>query len=290
MKAELLIHSQCFLGEGPFWYAEKKLCLWVDIENCRLFAYDWVNAAVRSWSFDHNPSLIVEDLSGHLLLGMSEGIARFNLENGQPDWVVALESEQKDRRTNDGACDSEGRLWVGTMHLNCLEGQGSLYCIDQDRVPVRRLEKNSIPNGLVWSKDNSRMYYIDSPKQSVQSFLFDPKSGSIQYEKDIIQIPRDMGAPDGMAIDREGLLWIAHWGGSGVYRWDPSNGKCIDKIEVAAPHVTSCAFVGEDLDHLFITSARQELTKDQLDQFPASGDCFLVKPGVRGLPVHACRI
>lgn len=288
LTADLLVHSQCLLGEGPFWYAEKKLCLWVDIENYRLFAYDWVSSSVRSWNFQHKPSLIIRDRSGQILLGMSEGIARFNVENGQLDWIVPLEPEQKDHRTNDGACDSAGRLWVGTMHDKCLEGEASLYCIGQDREPKKKLEKNSIPNGLVWSLDHTRMYYIDSPKQCVQSFLFNANSGEIKYEKDIIQIPRELGAPDGMAIDTDGMLWIAIWDGSGVYRWDPSNGKCIGKIDVPAPHTTACAFVGEELDHLFITSARQELTKEELVEFPQSGDCFMVKPGVRGRPLNAC--
>ena len=116
MKAELLIHSQCFLGEGPFWYAERKLCLWVDIDNCCVFAYDWANAAVRSWNLDHKPSLIVKDHNGQLLLAMKGGIARINMEDGKLEWLVALESDQEDHRTNDGACDAEADLDPGTMH------------------------------------------------------------------------------------------------------------------------------------------------------------------------------
>jgi sugar lactone lactonase YvrE len=84
------------------------------------------------------------------------------------------------------------------------------------------------------------MYYIDSPKQSVQSFLFDRKSGNIQYEKDIIQIPRKMGCPDGMSMDKEGMLWIAHWGGLGVYRLNPGNEKCVDLFSSRAPCKFMC--------------------------------------------------
>jgi sugar lactone lactonase YvrE len=102
----------------------------------------------------------------------------------------------------------------------------------------------------------------------------------------VINIPEALGAPDGMTIDEEGMLWIAHWGGFGVYRWNPQNGELLTKIKIPVPNVSSCAFGGEDFDHLFITSARQDLSEQELRDYPASGDVFWVKLPVKGKPAN----
>ena len=99
-----------------------------------------------------------------------------------------------------------------------------------------------------------------------------------------------MGTPDGMAIDEEGMLWIAHWGGFGVYRWNPFTGEHLDTIEVPVPNVTSCAFAGENLDQLIITTAQENLTEEQMKKYPQSGDVFLAKPGVKGVKAFKCNL
>jgi sugar lactone lactonase YvrE len=124
----------------------------------------------------------------------------------------------------------------------------------------------------------------------VQAFSFDAESGDIVFERKAVGIPAEMGTPDGMAMDEEGMLWIAHWGGFGVYRWNPLNGKLISKIEVPAPQVSSCAFWGKDLDELIITTARENMTMEEWRKFPHSGDVFIAKPGVKGIPLNKCRV
>jgi sugar lactone lactonase YvrE len=143
---------------------------------------------------------------------------------------------------------------------------------------------------MAWSLDNKRLYYIDSPTRKVQSFIFDASSGNIQFEKDIIHIQKQNGDPDGMAIDDEGMLWIAHWGGFGVYRWNPATGEQIGFIELPVPNVSSCVFAGDSLDHLLITTARQDLSEDDLKKFPQSGDVFIAYPGVKGVEKFACKV
>ena len=147
------------------------------------------------------------------------------METWRLEWLPDIEISSLSTRCNDGACDSRGRLWVGTMHLAHTKGAGALYCVDTNLKVRKKLHNATISNGIVWSLDNKRLYYIDSPTQVVQSFIFEEESGEIIFEKNIIHIPVEMGTPDGMAIDEEGMLWIAHWGGFGVYRWNPHNGN-----------------------------------------------------------------
>ena len=146
----------------------------------------------------------------------------------------------------------------------------------------KKLSDISVSNGIVWSADGKRMYYIDSPTQQVQCFLFDEKTGNIEFEKIAITIDKASGSPDGMCMDEEGMLWIAQWDGFGVYRWNPLTGEMLDKIDVPVPQVSSCAFGGDNMDQLFITTARENMSKDDVKKYPLSGNVFIAEPGVKG--------
>lgn len=290
MIASLLCRPQCMLGEGPLWHAERKSCFWVDIEGCSLYEYKWSDQIMKSWRLPHRITLAVQDEKENLILGMQGGIARFNLQTGELDWLLDIDKEIADNRCNDGGCDSEGRLWVGTMDIHFKEGAGSLYCIDKNLSLQKKWPQVTISNGLAWPTGNKKLYYIDSPTQTVQSFIFDASSGDIDFEKIVISIPANMGSPDGMVIDEEGMLWIAHWNGFGVYRWNPENGKLIETIQVPVPQVSCCAFFGEHLDHLIITTARQNMTEADLEKYPESGNVFIAKPGVKGIAKYKCSL
>jgi sugar lactone lactonase YvrE len=290
MKAEVLHSSQCILGEGPIWHAQRQCCFWVDIEQGILFEYNWLNKITSFRSFDYKLSLVIQGRNNHLILGLNGGIARFDLESEKLEWLLDIETEIAEHRCNDGSCDSHGRLWVGTMHRQFKKGAGSLYCIDTNLTIKKKLDKVSISNGIAWSIDGKRLYFIDSPTQIVQAFIFNEETSDIIFEKNVIQIPPKMGTPDGMTIDEEGMLWIAHWGGSGVYRWNPLDGKFLDKINIPAPNVTSCTFAGPNLDYLLITTAREILKKEDLKRYPESGNTFLMKTPVKGILSNTCLI
>ena len=289
MKATLLYPSQCYLGEGPLWHAERKSCFWVDIENGVLYEYNWLDTSIQTWRFNYKVTMVLQGKNDDLLISLDTSIARFDPVSGRLTWLFDIEKEN-DNRCNDARCDSVGRLWAGTMHKKHLTGKGSLYCCNEHKQVDKKVANSTISNGLAWSLDNTRLYFIDSPTQVVQSYIYHELSAAISFEKNAIEIPVSMGTPDGMAIDEEGMLWIAHWGGFGVYRWDPFTGKHLDTIEVPVPNVSSCAFAGEDLDNLIITTARENLTGEQLKKYPNSGDVFIAKPGVKGVKAFKCNL
>ncbi|SDM09409.1 Sugar lactone lactonase YvrE [Daejeonella rubra] len=290
MKASVLYPSQCILGEGPIWHAERKCCFWVDIERGILYEYNWVSKVTKTWRFDYKVTMVTQGTNNNLILGLNGGIARFDLKSERLEWLLDIETELKENRCNDGACDSQGRLWIGTMHMDFKQGAGSLYCIDKNLNILKKIDKVTISNGIVWSLDNKRLYYIDSPTQGVQSFIFKEETGEIFFEKNAIRIPVEMGTPDGMTIDQEGMLWIAHWGGYGIYKWNPHDGSLLDKIEIPAPYVTSCTFAGENLDHLVITTARGDLNEEDLARYPDSGNVFWARADVFGTESNTCII
>ena len=288
LTASLLYPSQCILGEGPMWHTKRKTCFWVDIEGQLLFEYNFQTKEINSWKIPHRVSVIIEEENDSLLLGLQGGLARFDLKSAALKWLLDIDKEKNNHRCNDAAVDCEGRLWIGTMERSFKTGMGTLYCIHKNFSAEAKVNKVTISNGMAWSPDNKKFYYIDTPQQTVACFLFDATSGNIQFEKIAVQIPEVMGMPDGMAIDAEGMLWIAHWGGFGVYRWNPVSGNLIDKIDVPVPQVSSCAFFGDELDQLIITTASEKLSKKDLKKYPHSGDTFVAKTKVKGVAKNKC--
>ena len=284
MNASLLYKSNCELGEGPMWHIERKSFFWVDIYGKAFYEYNWQSGDIRRWQLGLQVSLVVENKDDNLILGTENGLAAFDLQTETAKWLLNIEKDISTNRSNDGACDASGRLWMGTMARDFAKGQGSLYCVDKNFSVTKKLDNITISNGLRWSLDNKRMYFIDTPAQCVQSFLFDEETGNIKFEKVVIEIDKQKGSPDGMAIDEEGMLWIAQWNGFGVYRWNPLTGKLLSKITLPVPQVSSCAFGGENLDHLFITTARENMSNDDFKKYPESGNVFIVQPGVKGVP------
>jgi sugar lactone lactonase YvrE len=231
----------------------------------------------------------VEGQGDFLILALDRKIARYDFETEKLTWLIEVEEDQPLNRFNDGACDADGRLWIGTMSTKITPESGALYKITSALSPEKMLGKITISNGMAWTSDNETFYYIDSPTQEIRAYQFDLETGEINFDRTVIRVPKELGTPDGMSMDQEGKLWVAHYGGFGVYCWDPENGKLLKKIVLPAPHVTSCVFGGENLDHLLITTARENLTEAQLQEYPQSGDVFLVKTNTQGFLSNPCQ-
>src|SRR5690554_5256107 len=233
MEVNSIFPSQSVLAEGPLWHPQRMSCFWVDIEGGILYEYGWESRKVQTWSFDYKVTMVIQGEGDHVILALNRSLAKFDLTTGNLDWLADLESGVSNNRCNDGAADSSGRLWVGTMDMNTKAGAGGLYCLEKANGKVsvhQKLENVSISNGLAWTEDDEIFYYIDTPTREVQAFSFDSENGNIVFDKVAIRIPEEWGSPDGMAIDREGMLWIGHYGGAGVYRWNPQTGVFMEKI------------------------------------------------------------
>jgi sugar lactone lactonase YvrE len=276
------IASQCFLGEGPLWHSSRGSFFWVDIERGNLYEYHLANDISRTRHFPHRLTVVLEGKDGKLILGLDRRLARFDLETEELEWLCGVEDDLPLHRFNDGKVDPKGRIWIGTLSTTFTDGAGSLYRIDADLQPEKVLSELTISNGMAWSADAKTFYFIDTPTRQICEYSFDVESGEIEFRRVAVEMPKEMGFPDGMCIDREGMLWVGHYGGSGVYRWNPDSGELLDKIELPVPHVTSCCFGGENLDHLLITTAQENLSEDDRKKYPQSGNAFVVKVGVSG--------
>lgn len=283
----VVVESPAQLGEGPSWDAENNRLLWVDIEGFKVHAYDPVTGEDQAYDVGEHVGAVVPYRGDEVIVALRSGFYTYHLITGERQAITDPEQDKPTNRFNDGKCDAYGRFWAGTMSLNNEEKAGSLYCLE-DGKPVRTMvEQVSTSNGLGWSPNLEFMYYIDTPTRSIDRFDFDLASGTITNRTSIISIPEEMGFPDGMTVDAEGMLWVAHWGGGKVTRWNPETSELLQQVEVPADQVTSCCFGGPDLEDLYITTARIGIKEERLQETPQAGSLFVVRPGVQGQKTHA---
>lgn len=277
MNVELLLDARCTLGEGTAWDAKTQTLYWVDVLQKKIYA----NTDILI-ELDDLVGCLAPCKNGNLILGKRASFVEFEIDSAQQKNIYSL-NESANNRTNDGKCDPAGRFIVGTMDLNEKEPTGSLYSFNGKQADVL-IHGVTISNGMAWSPNHQIFYYIDTPTRQVQAFDYDLQTGKIANPRVAIEIPESFGWPDGMTADIQGNLWIAMWGGAQIAKWNPNTGKFLEKISVPALHTSCCVFGGKNMNELFITSARKDMSEVDLKNYPLSGGLFSVVTTVEGMP------
>ena len=185
-------------------------------------------------------------------------------------------------RFNDAKCDPAGRLWGGTMAMDMSGPFGALYRLDPDATVHVMRPGVTVSNGLGWSPDDTRMYYIDSLAGGIDTYRYDRDTGEISEQRRFVDISSDLGEPDGLTVDATGAVWVAVWRGGVVHRYTPA-GELDTIVHLPATLTTCPCFGGADLDTLYITTAHCDLTPEARDAQPLAGGVFACRPGVGGL-------
>jgi sugar lactone lactonase YvrE len=219
------------------------------------------------------------------LLATNRGFAHLSLDGTLRSLAdVAPEGA----RMNDAACDPQGRFWAGTKaHDNHLGG-GALYRLDRDGRTEQMLDGLTISNGLGWSPDGGTMYLADTIPRVIHAFAFDGERGTITDGRVLIEVPEEAGAPDGLTVDADGDLWVAIWGGGRVRRHAP-DGSLREELLVPAAETTSCAFGGQGLNRLYVTTATEGWRPEQRRAFPAAGLVYRFDTDATGRPAAPFR-
>lgn len=285
---KLVKDSKCQLGEGPLWDTRRNCLYWVDILNHALHMHDPADPH-RDRVLQAEPyiSSVVPRHSGGLAVTLKDGYYALDPDSGKLTQLAAVATSSDRIRFNDGKCDPRGRYFAGTMSMSNESRQGSLYRLDPSLSIESILQGVSISNGLAWSSDGNTLYYIDTPERSVFAFDYDLSSGLPSNRRVAIRIPNEQGYPDGMTIDTEGMLWIAHWGGGQVTRWNPETGTQLLRVQLPVSQVTSCTFGGPKLSTLYITTARTGLSEKELQKQPLAGGLFALETRHAGTPAMA---
>jgi len=282
---EVAVNHSSFLGEGPVWDTRTNTLFWVDILAGDIHEFNPLTNTHKTFNVQQMVGAVAICSDGNLLAALQTGLSIIDRKTGEINPFSHPEPHLPGNRFNDGKCDPTGRFWIGTMAIDESPNAGSLYMLDVNHNICRKIAGTTISNGMAWSADHKTFYYIDTPTSAIVAYDFDKSSGYIANKRTAFIIEEKDGYPDGMTIDNEGMLWVAHWNGWQVSRWDPFRGKKLFGLPLPVANVTSCTFGGAGLQDLYITTARKGLSPDGLTQQPLAGHLFVWKnSGYAGTP------
>ncbi len=270
------------LGEGPLWSEAARRLLFVDIHGQRLIGWSPDDNSAREWPFPEGPCWIIERADGDgYMMGFKKTIrhVRFS-QRGVPEFVAEVASPIVDApgiRFNDAKATPSGHIFFGSMSDSEIPGSGLLYRLNHDLTITPVDSGYTVCNGPAVSLDGKTLYHADSPTRTVFAYDLSP-DGHLSHRRAHINFGERQGFPDGMTVDAEGGLWVAHWDGCRVSRFSP-DGIMERTIFLPCSRVTSLVFYGSDYDRLAITTASIGRTDET-----SAGHLFTVAGGARGLP------
>ena len=272
-------------GEGPIWWGN--FLFYVDIAGNKLLRLKPDTNEETIWEIGERIGTVVPSGNDDEVIYAGEtGYVRFNLKTGCKVALADPEASMRGKnRFNDGKCDPAGRYWAGTISMIKDTGSANLYCLDTDGSLSLKVSGVTNSNGICWSTDATKMFYIDTPTQNIRAYDYDLGSGAISNARVVVDTAAHgyKSSPDGMTIDADGMLWVAFCHGACVVRFDPQDDKELQRVDLPCIETTACTFGGENLDRLFVTTG----IKADLDE-PDAGKLFVIDGlGVKGVPAFA---
>lgn len=287
MQASLIVDGKHELGECAIWCERTQSLYWTDIQGSTLWNHHPESGRTRHWAMPERLSVFaLTPRDNRLLVGLASRLAFFDLDSGAFELIREVEPELPTTRLNDGRCDRQGRFVFGTLNEEAGRAPiGSFYRLNHDltleRLPLPGV---AISNSICFSPDGTRMYYCDTMQKRIMYCDYAPASGAVGASQVFVDLAGGPGSPDGSAIDSQGYLWNAQWGGARVVRYAPDG--MLDRIVTVPVSQPSCpAFGGAALDTLFVTTAHEGMSMVRRLEEPHAGGLFAVQlEGMRGLP------
>lgn len=282
LVADVVDDAKALLGEGPTWSSATQTLVWVDILQGMVHLSDEGGRRMHDYAIGQDVGAALPVDGGDLLLAVREGFVTMTPDGGIEPLLPFLDDSES-TRMNDAKCDPCGRAFAGSIEEGVAGPLGALYRLDDGLAATVVVDGVTVSNGLGWSPDATRMYYVDSPTRRVDSFAYDIHTGHLGKRDTLTTFDWTDVVPDGLCTDESGALWVALHGAGVVARITP-HGKLDTIVRVPSSLVTSCAFGGSDGGTLFITSATVGLDDAQRSAEPHAGALFSVRPGVIGPP------
>ena len=279
----LVLDARAALAECPLWSPAEQKLYWVDISGRTINRFDPASSINESWEMPCEPGCIALAASGGLVAALRDGFYRFHPEPFRIEKIAPAPYDTKTMRFNDGRCDLAGRFWAGAMFEPRTREDAAVFCLDHGCARLGwgpdQQYGVKVSNGMAFSTDGQSVYQSDTPNHVIYRFEFNSASGSVGSRTEFARRPDNraspeyQGRPDGAAIDSEGNYWSAQYEGACVLRFSPK-GEVTAIVRVPSRRVTMLAFGGHDLRTMFITTAREGASADELDKYPSAGGIY----------------
>jgi sugar lactone lactonase YvrE len=289
MNVEVAVAAHAIIGESPTWSAAEHALYWIDVKKPALHRYAPATGEVRTWPLtsDIGAFALCEDHAA--LVALRHGICRLDFSTGALDQLAPPPFDPSLFRFNEGLCDETGRFWVGVMfdpvETARLPRRGSLHSFTFAGGLRREIDEAELHNGMAISEDARKFFVSHSNEGAIYVYDFDAATGALGSRKEFARISTGFGLPDGAAIDAEGCYWCAIHGAGRLRRYTPA-GTVDRDILLPVSKPTMCAFAGENLETLYVTSAAEGI---DTDGEPLAGALLRFRPGVKGI-IRTCHV
>ncbi|HEX6957774.1 MAG TPA: SMP-30/gluconolactonase/LRE family protein [Ferrovibrio sp.] len=282
--ATCILDGKFDLAESPVWSVAEQKLWFVDINAPAIQRFDPATGKLERWTLPESIGCMVRTKDGGIIGALRSGLYRLDLTSGRHQKIAAAPYTSPDIRFNDGRCDRRGRFWVGGMFEPGGQAGAAFYRLDGERFIRQDLVGGvATSNALAWSPDGSVMYHADTPTRRVFAYDFDMKAGTISNRRLFLDLNETGERPDGATVDSAGNYWVAFYGAGKVAQFSPTGRRLRDiHLPVKAP--TMPCFGGPDLKTLYITTARQKHTEEELQRMPLAGGLFKAEVDIPGLP------
>ena len=311
-----VVTEPSILGECPFWHPEEQTLYWVDIAGCQIKRANVFMGTVESWAMvvdgqPIEPGCMAPARSGGLVIALRDRIVRARTWGGALETVVMFAHNPQTTRANDGKCDPAGRFWAGTMYEPRDAQNAELWCLGTSRKPSnlanpaspvqweRKAGQATVANGLAWSPDARTLYWADTPQHAIFAWDYDPATSAMTQRRLFKQFDAKpagwqpfqsdnggyLGRPDGASVDTQGNYWIAMYEGQRVLQLSPQ-GEILRNIPAPVLCTTMVCFGGDDMQTLYLTSARHGRSAADLAAQPELGCVFSMRVDIPGLQVQ----
>ncbi|MGA8516445.1 MAG: SMP-30/gluconolactonase/LRE family protein [Burkholderiaceae bacterium] len=307
MTWQTVVATPSALGESPFWHPQEQMLYWVDIAGMQIHRLNAFRGMVESWAMPSEPGCVAPARSGGLVIALRDRIVRARAWGGALELLSRFNHDPTTTRFNDGKCDPLGRFWAGTMFeprtarkadLFSLDARGTMRSGDKPIVQLKA-HNATIANGLAWSPDAKTVYWADTPRHTIYAWDYDARSNGMTHHRVFKQFaPKPagwlpfqpdnggyLGRPDGASVDAQGNYWVAMYEGQRVLQLSPQ-GEILQNIPSPALCNTMPCFGGDDLQTLYLTSARHGRSAEDLVRQPALGQVFSLRVAVPGLATN----
>jgi len=287
MKIDIVLDAHATIGESPTWVASENALYWIDVKAPALHRYLPADGATRTW-------VLTSDIGGFAMMGdnkalvaLREGLFRLDLATGALDSIAPPPFDPALFRFNEGACDANGRFWVGVM-FDPIKGKqpeqpGKLHSFTLNDGLRSEPDASELHNGMAWSARSNTFFLSHSYDREIFAFDYETETGRLSNRRIFAIIPEELGIPDGAAIDIDGGYWCALHGGGKLRRFN-GDGSVDCDIQLPVKQPTMCAFAGADLSTFYITSASDKMSDTEKAEQPLAGALFKLTPGKKGVP------
>ena len=268
------VRRHCWIGEEPLWWAGRGRLIQKDEANALLVNVE--DGSYEVFPLEREGAAFGFTASGKLFQASMQQVCMVDDQGGltpmhEPVRLLA-------KIFNDGKTGPDGRFYVGTIYGD--NEDGGLYCLDRSGTLTLKYAGLKLSNGLDWSLDEKHLYLVDSRRKQILDFPFDAEAGITGEPEILMVIPDGLVGPDGMCTDTDGMLWCALWGEGYVACIDPEKKEITELVHLPAKAVASCAFAGEKLDKLAVTTASYP---NRVPKGEEDGYTYIIDVGKRGM-------